>query len=330
MEKYHAKSPCCGEKVHKFGNRRRQCSQCKKTWRIRKKKVGRKIKREDETFVLKYLHHEIPSLYAKARAQGITDDKLRNRLLKSREKLLRSTHWPTLPRQKPLIAIADAMVCYIDSSWYTFYFILIKKPHQNYAIVAQPYVREGTEVWLGWCEAFSKLPLKTMASIVALVCDGHTGLVSTAKREGWILQRCHFHLIARLQTRRSKWKLTRHGEEGKILYGLVQKVLTLPASQDLSAYLEELRLRGKITKTRDLKTVLIGFTKHYQDYRSYLTYPELNLPKTSNAIESMIGLVQQLKSRSRGFRTISALTAWVNAVLKNRKRFTCNGFHQPN
>lgn len=330
MEKYHAKSPCCQDKVYLFGKRRRQCSKCKKTWRVRKKKIGRKVKRESSGFVLKYLRHEIPSLYAKARVSGVTDDRLRTRLLRSRKKFLGETLWPILPRQKPLIAMADAMVCCIDETWYTFYFIVVKKPQQQYATIVRPYVRKGTEVWLGWYEAFKRLPIKTKAAIVALVCDGHIGLVSTAKREGWIIQRCHFHLIARLQSRRSKWRYSRHRKEGTMLYSLIKRVLVNSSSADILSYIEELRLFSRSAASWELRTLLKGFTKHYQDYRSYLEYPNLNLPRTSNAIESMIGSIRSICTRARGFRTIKSLSTWVNTVLKNKQRITCNGFFQPN
>ena len=42
MHSWHANSRCCRAKIYHFGSRRRQCSQCKRTWRIRKKRRGRK------------------------------------------------------------------------------------------------------------------------------------------------------------------------------------------------------------------------------------------------------------------------------------------------
>lgn len=330
MEKYQAKSPCCKKKVYRFGKRRRQCSRCQKTWRIRKKKVGRKLKKESFQFALRYLRHEVPSLYAKARASGLSDDKLRNRLIKSRNQFLKRAKWLILPRQKPLIALADAMVCCIDNFWYTFYFIVVKKPQENYATIVRPYVRKGTEVWFGWYEAFGRLPLKTKAAIVALVCDGHVGLLGVAKRENWILQRCHFHLIARLQSRRSKWYLSRHGSEGRLLYTFVSNAMNNPSLDSISISLERLHEYLETNPSGELRNIVMGFTKHYMDYRSYLSYPGLHLPRTNNAVESMIGYIRNFCSRARGFRTISALTAWTDAILKSKQRITCNGFYQPN
>lgn len=330
MEKYHAKSPCCGAKFHRFGKRRRQCSRCGKTWRIRRKKIGRKTDRVSPQVALRYLRHETPSLYARARMKGIADDRLRRHLVKSRDRLLRIVRWPVLPRRKPLIAVADAMLAFVDNAWYTFYLILLRKNIDRQAVIVRPYVCRGLETFTGWNSAFTRLPPITKSAVAALVCDGHNGLVTTAKREGWIIQRCHFHLIARLQSRRSKWRLSRHGREGRILYGLVHRVITHHNASQIIPDVEILKQLGKAVDSKELKSIILGFIAHYQDYRSYLTYPELNLPRTSNAAESLISCVQQLCNRARGFRTIASLKAWVETVLKYKQRVTCNGFYQPN
>lgn len=329
MNKYHAKSPCCLAGVIRFGGKRRQCSKCGKTWRVRKCKTGRKCKRVSGSLVLHYLHHEMPSLYAKARMQGVSDDLLRNHLSKSLTTFTNQTEWPVLPRQKPLIVLADAMVQYLEHSWYTFYFIFIKKPQDNQAWIVQPYIKKGTETASGWQNAFKQLPPKTKEAIVAIVCDGHYGLTSMANREGWIIQRCHFHLIARLQSRRSKWNLSRHYEEGIMLYGLVSRVLNESSIVDIEPALEQLKTIKDNTQTKELKTILGGFIKNYQDYRSYLVYPNLNLPKTNNACESLIGSIRGLLHRARGFRTLPSLIKWIIVLLKDKQKITCNGFYQP-
>src|SRR5262245_9130522 len=40
MNLLHAKSPCCRAKIYRFGSRHRQCSLCKRTWSVRRKKRG--------------------------------------------------------------------------------------------------------------------------------------------------------------------------------------------------------------------------------------------------------------------------------------------------
>jgi transposase-like protein len=51
MNKLQGKSPYCQAKIYKIGGKRRQCSECKKTWKIRQKKRGRKAKRVDKKLV---------------------------------------------------------------------------------------------------------------------------------------------------------------------------------------------------------------------------------------------------------------------------------------
>lgn len=55
MTPIHAKSPCCGALVRRFGKRRRQCTHCKRTWRVRKKKRGRKHTRHTEALLRRIL-----------------------------------------------------------------------------------------------------------------------------------------------------------------------------------------------------------------------------------------------------------------------------------
>jgi transposase-like protein len=243
---------------------------------------------------------------------------------------LARTPWPAPSRATQLIAIADAMIQEIERRPYTFYFILLRPARQHQATIMQPFIQEGTETWEGWQEAFAALPKDVESRIVALVCDGHTGLVGAALAHHWLIQRCHFHLLARIQSRRSKWKISRHKALGRFLYRAVRIILTHPNEQTVRRRVRQVRLIGKETSSRDLRTTLLGFTNHYQDWRTYLSYPELHLPRTNNAAESMIGGIRGLLHRARGFRTQTSLTHWVHALLKYRKTFTCNGFFPPN
>ena len=330
MKKLHAKSPCCRGEVHRFGNRRRQCSLCKKTWRIRQKKRGRKRKREQKTLLIRYLQHEIPSLHALARKKGIDAGKLEARLLRSRDYFLKHTPWPQAPEKGELILIADAMVKCVNKVWYTFYFILVRTTESNEAVVLKPFIRKGSESQLGWREVFNSLPDDIKKRVVALVCDGHRGLVNYARRQEWILQRCNFHLIAFLQGRRSRWARSRHREEGQRVYKLANHILTARDESKIMPSILKLEEIAQHTKSKELSKALRGFINNYKDFRSYLRHSELNLPRTSNTAESLIGCVRELCHRARGFRSMSSLRKWIFALIKNKKKIKCNGSFQPN
>ena len=47
------KSECCGDKILRFGGKRRCCKTCRKTWRIKPAKRGRKVLRKQENYLNK-------------------------------------------------------------------------------------------------------------------------------------------------------------------------------------------------------------------------------------------------------------------------------------
>jgi len=237
-----------------------------------------------------------------------------------------SAPWSAIPLHEPLIAIADAMIITIDHYTVAFYFILVRPVTSNQAVILPPYRKLGSESWQGWQEAFALLAPDIKSSIRALVSDGHTGLLSVARHYQWIIQRCNFHIIAKIQGRRSRWGRSRHQEVGTELYQLLRIVLMSGDEHAIQNALQELRTIGLTTGSTQLKTYLSGFIKHYQEYRSYLTYPELWLPRTSNAAEALIGSIRKLCNRAHGFRTIHSLTIWIHALLKHKQTATCNGF----
>jgi len=326
MKNLHAKSPCCREKIIRFGSRRRQCVSCRKTWRIRQKKKGRKTNRPVIDLVEKYLRGEIPPLYRAARCQNrFSEAQLQRRLKKSLERFVLKTPWPGFEYNHSFIVIADAMMIKIQSEIYAFYFMLFRPTNSNQAIIAKPYIQKGKESWLGWHRAFTALNPKIIKQTRALVSDGHSGLLSAAKLNDWIIQRCNFHIIAKIQGRRSRWLRSRNKEEGERLYALVNGVLTDKSETKVRAALRELQNHIFETKSAQLKRYLSGFIKHSSEYRSYLRYPELNLPRTSNSAEVMVRHIRKLCNRAHGFRTIKSLTLWVGGLIKHRQTITCNG-----
>lgn len=326
MRTKHAKSSCCQGKIIRFGKRRRQCILCRKTWRIRKKKHGRKQKRSNPVFAIKYIKHEIPSLYAMGRKIKKTGH-LKAHLRRSLARLLFTTPWPEIPTQEPLIVIADAMMRSINHEMYSIYVILLRPINSSEALVTPPFIQKGRESWLGWQEAFAQLPESITASICALVADKHQGLRSVAKQNNWIFQGCHFHALAGLQGRWSRSRWSHHKEMGERIYKIATNILTNPNEGLVkNRYIPDLiEIRKKTTSSR-AKTILSGFIRDYKCYRAYLYYQGLHLPRTSNAAESLNSGFQDLCFRARGFRTISSFTKWIHAFLKQRQKVKCNGY----
>lgn len=328
MNYVHAKSPCCGETIIHFGNRRRQCVGCGRTWRVRGRRRGRPRRRVLTDIIIKFLEHTVPSLQALSVRAGAPRSTFQARIARALETFCRQTPWPTIPSGS-LILVADAMVKMIERKWTTSYFMLLRSRDDNRAFIAQPFVRLGAEVAGGWRIAIDTLPESVRSRIVALVCDGHGGLITEAKWRSWPLQRCHFHLLLRIQSRRSRWKIARHNAEAEAIFRHVRRVLAHPHESELAHSLNALEEIGWTSSSPEIRKVLSGFVRNYRDYRLYLRHPEWRLPTTNNTAESFISCVKSLRQRARGFRTLRSLMQWTEALIKHKRFILCNG-HQPN
>lgn len=329
MSMLHEKSPCCQGKIRRFGQRRRQCTICLKTWRSWKRKRGRNQVRINQGIIPKYLDNEFGSLRKQVKKRRLKLSTLYTRVRKSRNVFNDSEKWLTVPLGD-LVAIADALVQPINGKYYTIYFILLKSPQENRAIITLPYIVKGTEKPAGWRKAFGSLPKRQQKKIVALVSDGSTGLILLAQHQGWIHQRCQFHLWSRINHYLSFGPLTRHKQEALLIKKSVDIILNSKNETKVLKTVDNLTKIKRGLSSTYLKRVISGFLRNYQEYRNYLYYPDLNLPTTSNAVESLISSLREFQHRARGFRSKKSLMAWIIANLKHKKMVVCNGKYQPN
>jgi hypothetical protein len=253
----------------------------------------------------------------------LSEDQLNRRLKESLNLYVNKIPWSKLPSGKPLIIIADAMMQKVDGQTYTIYFILIREKNSNIAVISRPTILKGSEINKGWYRAFANLDKKIFHSVVALVCDGQSGLVYLAKSNGWIIQRCHFHLLAAIQGRRSRSRFSRHRKTGDFLYKTVSGIIT--GKGNMSSDLAKVQTIAGASNSQILRKVLRGFIKHYSDYQNYYKYPGLNLPRTSNSAESVVGSARALLRKVRGLRTRQSFILWIHAFVKHKKTVVCNG-----
>lgn len=328
MNKKHAKSPCCRAKIIKHGGKRRRCAKCKKVWTIRPKRRGRKARRMEAEPVRKYLKHERVPISREHRAGTVIATRSA-RLRKERDSFNKKQSWCSVP-DGPLILIADAIVKYRNGQWHTWFFMFLRAVDGVDAVIVPPYYAEGREVCSEWCNALETIPPDALKRVKALVSDGHRGLMREAMWRGWLIQRCHIHLIMAIQARRSRWAMSRKRSEGEELHILTNCVLTDPCQKKVTQALTRIEEIGWMTKSKMLKKVLQGFVTSADDYRTYLNHPELNLPTTSNTAESLNALVDDLSSRARGFRTVTSLNAWIIALCKERGTIKCRGKYPQN
>ena len=237
------------------------------------------------------------------------------------------TSWSKIS-EGPLIVIADGLIEFFKGEKYTIYFILIRSATGSQAVILPPFLKIGGEN--SWHEAFATIPQEISSRIMALACDGNRGLISLAEKYHWILQRCHFHLLARIAHNASFGPLNKTKGLGLRIKNLVKVVLYHRDSYAILLALEALKNIQQTISSPHFKSVISGFLKNYHDYRSYLQYPEYFLPTTSNSAEYLIGRIRDLQYRARGFRTPESLFSWIMGYCKFKKSVTCRGKIQPN
>lgn len=331
MSQKHMKSPCCQGKIYQHGQRRYQCSLCKKTWRLRRKKKGRKSRRTNTKLVKRYLSNGSFNLHEHANRLSINVPALRQRMRKSLEIFLEQEQWLKVPKQGFLIAIADALIERIDKKYYTTYFVLLRAVNGKQAIILEPIIYPRYESKTDWQRVFRKIPGKARKRIVALVSDGKPGFINIAKAYGWLLQRCHFHLLAELYRFASLKRRSKNRELALELHKLVRLIITTTDKKELIISLDRISsfIKNPKVPERIKRRFLQGFCCHWQLYRTYLNYQELYLPTTINSCEALCGIVRKFLGQSRGLNTIKSFSKWIKALMLFHKKITCKGAKFP-
>lgn len=321
MVKINRKLRCRHPVWIKFGGRKRRCQVCGSIWRVYRHKRGRKKKIRTK-ILERYLGGGLPSLTYYAQKRKKNTRSLSYILEKQRDLFIKRIPWPEVP-EGPIILVADAFLHQIRGVMYTTYLILARPVDGEKAVILPPYIAPGKEKITEWYKALNILPLDVHRRVKALVSDGHRGTVNYAKGSNWIRQRCVFHLLSAMQGRRSRRKYSCHRDEGKLIYELTKMALVEKDEDKLFKILSELENLGWQTRSNQLKKIISGFIKAKDDYRSWMKYPELKLPDTSNSMESFISFFEKFHSRSRGFRSLDSLTKWIIAVLKFHREIFC-------
>lgn len=316
-----AKSPCCRATIWAFGGRRRQCSQCRRTWRIRQRRPGRPARRLTLE-LLKRTLGQGQSLQQQAARRHVTAPALRYHFRRALDGVLR--HAPA-----PGVADGD-LVLIVDGVWFRFhrrlwtlYLLAIKPTTRAQATFLDPALLPGKESSPGWQHAVLAVPPALRARVKALVSDGVRGASGLARAQGWVHQRCHFHLLAQLYGRRGRYKhLTARVWREAVFRGVREALRT--RDPERLAQLQQ-TLRGLAAQPRApfrVRMIVRDFLRELDSFRTYLRYPELRLPTTTNVIEAMANI---LRSRLRPLNTPASLRRWATGVLRTRPTMVCNG-----
>ena len=325
MDTKHAKSPCCQSQIYRFGHRRRQCSGCKKTWSIRRKKRGRpRLRMQSDVLSQVFLEKYAVNHLAKRRS-GIPLATFRYRFRQVLSRFVGRQNLPKLP-SGPLTLLADGIWFHFRKRRWILHLMALKSCKGKAAVFLDPVLRFGNEGKTGWQQVFATIPPGPRARIRALVVDNLNGMKKIAKHEGWALQLCHFHLIQKFQIQyRRRTRRLKGGAVREEIYRLIRQVLETANESILDASLARLiRFTRTSCGTRRIQAAVQDFLISVKYYRTYLTHPELNLPHTTNTVESMASIIRDLLRRNRSASSPQSLLRWATALIRLRKKLNCN------
>lgn len=325
MNTLHAKSSCCHAGVVRYGDRRRQCRLCKRTWTVWKRKRGRRpIRIHPAPHTIAFASQE--SLRHRAARLHAGRECVRRRHASQLRLLLRTLAPPPAP-SGALIAIIDGYQLFFGAQPWTVYLILLRPVVSSWATITTPCLLEGRETIRGREKAFAFLPACVWSQIRAVVVDGMHGVDRFARSQGWVLQRCHVHLLRILYPLLgNRFHSVRAKRLRRRAYDHVRTVL---ASSDEETDRRSITVIRSIAYSpqcpRRFGMKLRGFLAAYRDFRSYRAYPELCLPATTNAAEVVCGKIAEMVRRTRGFRMPRSFERWVVLLLRIHSRVRCNG-----
>lgn len=319
------KSQCCEAKVWRINDRRRQCSGCRRSWRIWQKKRGRPRARGLDRLIRQVLI-ENQSLTHLARRQGVSRQALSYRFLRALESFLRRSHAPRVGGAESSVLLIDGLRFRFKRRPWVLYLMAFKPLDESRATFIDPVLQEGPECRDAWRQALRTIPAKSRAKIRALVCDNFRGSTTIAAENRWVLQLCQFHLkaaIYKLLGRRFRFTVGVRPIREEA-YALIQLALTTNSDQRLDAAIIRL---SAIADQRCLPyrftMILREFVRRVADYRAYREHPSLQLPRTTSSIESKGRTIRDLMGRARSLKTPKAVRLWATSYVRLRPTVTC-------
>jgi len=268
---------------------------------------------------------------ALARSRHCSTETIRRRCRLACEHLVQTTILPTLPPawDQPLAIIVDGLQCRFDNEPWVFYNMAVKPAGISIGFFLEPVLIPGREEYRHWCQALATIPDWIRERVRALVSDGLPGFKRIAATNGWVLQRCHRHLDVFLWGCSSPYRKHRlsGGKLREVIIKAVREIRTTPDRRRVDELREvlldcsrqpELAVRVRGIVRRLLHDLVL--------FRTYLDYPELTLPTTTNAVESRNSLLRNIL---RCVNNPSAALLRVRAYTRQHPTITCNGHENP-
>jgi hypothetical protein len=226
----------------------------------------------------------------------------------------------------PLVLLADGLWFQFKRHPWVLYLMALKPCQDDYAVFLDPVLLAGSERAARWDQALAGIPQAASERIRAIVVDNLPGMRRLAHQHGWVLQLCHFHLLLKLYGQRgSRPHALRGGPVREQLHQCIRHTLSLPADAPLDTTLRRLhQLALTDCGTARIQGVVRALLRDLAFYRSYLQYPQLGLPQTTNTVESMGRLLREMFRRNRAGSNPASTLRWATAFIRMRPTMTCN------
>jgi hypothetical protein len=224
----------------------------------------------------------------------------------------------------PYALLGDGLYFKFKRMDWVMYVMTVKPVTSHRAYFLDPVLRKGKEGYERWRIAIATIPQDIQEHIKAFVSDGFRGSKLLAREHGWIHQRCHFHLLMALIRRRGRrsYRVKSAGVREKML-GTVRLLLSATDSKILNRQKHKVqRLLSHPLCPPWIRIQTVEFLRTLNDFRSYLIHPHLNLPTTTNSIESASKLIRKATSTAR---TPESVLLRATSFLRLKKSITCNG-----
>lgn len=240
-------------------------------------------------------------------------------------RVLVARSWPHRPPRGTLILVLDALWHTIDGEEWTTYLLGLRAIDGEEIVFLRPILRPGHESQEQWREVVGTIPKKARMRIRAVIADSFAGVGTLADEEGWVLQRCHFHLLGKLATlcgnRKRSITWWRERQRTQVL---IRRVLCDTDERRVRRACRELRwLADGVWCPVRIRRIIRSTLRWRHDFRAWYEHPALRLPATTNAVENINGRVRSLLHRHRGLRTADALERWIVAYVWFHPRMKC-------
>lgn len=267
------------------------------------------------------------SVKQRASLVGLTERQYQLRVTRSLMTMHPEKLYDAIPKEQKLILLIDGIWLHVEKRRAIAYLAVLRPIHSNTAYALPPRVEFGAERVTHWEELIELIPMEIRSRIVALTCDGLTGMTKRGEKHGWVVQRCQFHFIKTVERfRGTKNQYVKNKEFREALYQTIRKALETRDTKKAEVYREMIEVAMCDERCpRWIRRHLGELLNYFENYRSCHREPHLHLPPTNGTMESLCGIVRDRLYIGRGFRTMASMRRWVIGLIVTQKTIRSNG-----